>query len=127
MAHGMIGFITRRVLHGILILIGVSLITFFLINQSPGNYLDKMRLDPQIPRQWIEEEEKRLGLDKPWFVTYLLWMKGIVTELNFGKSFEYKSPVFEVMKSRTLNTLLLSFTSMMFSWLLALPLGIIAG
>jgi peptide/nickel transport system permease protein len=123
----MILFILRRIGHGLLILLGVSFLTFFLINQSPGNYLDKMRLDPKIPRAWIDEEEQRLGLDKPWIVTYALWMKGIVTELNFGKSFEYKEPVFTVMRGRALNTLLLSFCSIVFAWAIALPLGILAG
>lgn len=122
-----ISFVVRRIFHGILILIGVSLLTFFLINQSPGSYLDKMQMDPQVPKAWIQQERDRLGLDKPWIVTYGLWVKGIVTELNFGKSFEYKEPVFTVMRGRALNTLLLSFCSIAFAWLVAIPLGIIAG
>ena len=68
----MLYFILRRLSHGLLILLGVSFITFFIINQAPGDYLDRYRLDPQIPKHWIEEEEERLGLDKPWVVTYFL-------------------------------------------------------
>jgi peptide/nickel transport system permease protein len=120
-------FILRRSFHGLLILLGVSFLTFFLLNQSPGDYLDKLRLDPQVPKGWIEQEEKRLGLDKPWLVSYLLWLKGIVTELNFGKSFEYKQPVFHVLAGRLYNTLLLSFCSILFAWVVSIPLGIIAG
>jgi peptide/nickel transport system permease protein len=123
----MLRFILRRLMHGLLILLGVSFMTFFLLNQSPGSYFDRLRLDPRVPPEFIKQEEKRLGLDKPWIVTYGLWLKGMVTRLDFGKSFEYKRPVFEVMRSAALNTLLLSFTSLAFAWTLAIPLGIIAG
>jgi peptide/nickel transport system permease protein len=123
----MVRYILRRLTHGLLILIGVSFLTFFLINQSPGSYLDKMRLDPQVPAEFIKEEFARLGLDKPWIVTYGLWLKGIVLHLDFGKSFAYKQPVFDVLKTRALNTFLLGLTSLAFAWGLAIPLGILAG
>jgi peptide/nickel transport system permease protein len=120
-------FILRRVFHGILILVAVSFIAFFLINQSPGSYLDKFTLDPRISTAKIEAERHRLGLDKPWIVTYGLWLKGIVTQLNFGQSFEYNQSVFSIMAPRALNTLLLSGCSILFAWLVAVPLGILAG
>lgn len=123
----MLWFILRRLGHGLLIILAVSFVTFFLMNKSPGSYLDAMRLDPQIPPEFIDAERERLGLDKPWIVTYLLWLKGVVTELNFGKSFAHKLPVFDVMAPRVLNTLLLSVCSIGFAWLVAIPLGIIAG
>src|SRR5437762_9574634 len=122
----MLRFILRRLLHGFFILLGVSLLSFFLLNQSPGSYFDKLRMDPRVPQDFIRQEEKRLGLDKPWIVTYGLWLRGIVTHLDFGKSFEYKRPVFEVMFPAARNTLLLSATSMAFAWLLSIPLGIVA-
>lgn len=122
----MLRFIVRRLLHGLFILIGVSFITYFLINQSPGNYFDKLALDPQIPQEWVAQERERLGLDRPWLVGYVLWVKGIVTGLDFGKSFEYKAPVFDVLLGRVLNTLLLSFCSIAFAWIVSIPLGIIA-
>lgn len=125
--HRMIRFILRRAFHGLLILLAVSFITFFLINQSPGSYLDKYELDPRIPRAFIEAERARLHLDKPWIVSYGYWLKGIVTELNFGQSFEYKASAFDVMKGRALNTILLSLCAILFAWMVAIPLGIIAG
>src|SRR5262245_40631081 len=73
----LIGFVFRRVLQAIPLLLAASFFTFYLINQSPGNYLSKYKLNPQITQEYIEREEKRLGLDKPWIVTYLLWLKGI--------------------------------------------------
>src|SRR5690242_8955638 len=118
----MVWFISRRMFHGTLILLGVSLITFFLLNQSPGDYFSKLELDPQIKKEWLREERARLKLDRPWYVTYTAYLQGIVTHLDFGKSFEYKRPVFEVLKTRLKATLLLAITSMVFAWVLSLPL-----
>ncbi|HOE97986.1 MAG TPA: ABC transporter permease [Candidatus Sumerlaeota bacterium] len=123
----MLRFLLRRLFHGLLILLGVSFLTFFLINQSPGDFLDRKRLDPQVPREFIEAEIQRLHLDQPWPVVYCFWLKDIVTRLDFGRSFEYKQPVFDVLAGRVLNTLILSFCSVVFAWMLAIPLGIIAG
>jgi peptide/nickel transport system permease protein len=137
----MLAFITRRLLQAIPLLLGASFLTFFLINQSPGNYLTKMKLNPQVSREYIEAEEKRLGLDRPWIVSYGLWLKGIVWgdnshwtppwkeggALNFGYSFAQKRPVFDIIWERAGNTALISLCAMLFSWCVAVPLGILAG
>ncbi len=137
----MLGFILRRFLQSIPLLLGASFLTFYLINQSPGNYLSKLKLDPQKSKEYIEREEKRLGLDRPWIVSYGLWLKGIAWGenrgwtpwwkeggcLNFGYSFSLKRPVFEVLGERAWNTMVISFWAMMFSWVTAIPLGILAG
>jgi peptide/nickel transport system permease protein len=134
-------FITHRILHTIPILIGVSVVTFYLINQSPGNYLSKLKLDPHLSDEFIIREEKRLGLDKPWYTSYLYWLRGIVWGenrnftppgrkggcLNFGYSFAHNKPVFDVLGERALNTCLIAFCAMLFAWLVAIPLGILAG
>lgn len=137
----MTGFIFRRILQSIPLLLAASAITFFLINQSPGNYLSKLKLNPQVSQEYILREEKRLGLDKPWYVTYGRWLRGIAWGenrmwtpwwkeggcLNFGYSFSQKRPVFEVLGERAWNTMIISLCAMAFSWIVALPLGIIAG
>jgi peptide/nickel transport system permease protein len=134
-------FIVRRLLQAVPLMLVASFFTFFLINQSPGDYLDKFRLNPQISKEFIDAEEKRLGLDKPWFISYLRWLRGIVWGenamwtpwwkeggcLNFGMSFEYKRPVFDVIGERVRNTLLISVCAILFSWIVAIPLGIVAG
>ncbi len=134
-------FIIHRVLHAIPILIGVSIVTFYLINQSPGNYLSSMKLDPRLSDEFIIQEEKRLGLDKPWHLSYLYWIRGVIWGdnaawtapwkkggcLNFGYSFAHNKPVFDVLGDRACNTLLIAFCAMFFAWLVAIPLGIIAG
>ena len=136
----MISFIIRRSLWAILLLFATSFMTFLLINQSPGNFLSKLKLDPQISREYIEREEARLGLDKPWIVTYGLWLKGIVWGehrlwtpwwkeggcLNFGYSFATKRPVFDIIRERAPNTVLIAFCALCFSWIIGIPLGVLA-
>jgi len=136
-----IGFIFRRLLQAIPLLLAASFITFFLINQSPGNYLSQLKLNPQVSEEFIEREEKRLGLDKPWIVSYGLWLRGIVWGdnamwtppwkeggcMNFGYSFALRRPVFDVIQERAANTMLISICALTFAWLVAIPLGIVAG
>ncbi len=137
----MLKFAFRRLLQAIPLLIGTSFITFFLINQSPGNYLSKLKLDPQVSLEYIEREEKRLGLDRSWIESYGIWAKGIVWGnnamwtpwwkeggcLDFGYSFAQRRPVWSILKERTANTLLISFCALLFSWTISIPLGIVAG
>ncbi len=137
----MLGFVVRRILQSVPLLLGASFLTFFLINQSPGNYLTKMKLNPQISQERIEMMEKYYGLDKPWIVSYGVWLRRIVWGdnamwtpwwkdggcLNFGYSFSAKKPVFEVLGERMWNTFLISFLATMLAWLVAVPLGILAG
>lgn len=137
----MLAFTLRRLLQAIPLLLGASALTFFLINQSPGNYLTQMKLNPQVSREYIEAEERRLGLDRPWIVSYGLWLKGIVWgtnphwtppgkeggALNFGYSFAQKRPVLEIIWERAGNTALISICAMLFAWIISIPLGIIAG
>jgi peptide/nickel transport system permease protein len=135
------GFIVRRLLQAIPLLLAASMLTFFLINQSPGNYLSQMKMNPQVSREFIEREEKRLGLDRPWVVSYGIWLRGIVWGenamwtpwwkdggcLNFGYSFAMRRPVFDIIRERAANTMLISICALGFAWTLSIPLGIVAG
>lgn len=134
-------FIFRRLLQSIPLLLGASFLTFFLINQSPGNYLSQLKLNPQISKEYIEREEERLGLDKHWLVSYGLWLKGITWGdnamwtpwwkeggcLNFGYSFGSRRPVFDIIRERAANTILISICAIGFAWIVSIPLGIVAG
>jgi peptide/nickel transport system permease protein len=120
-------YILKRFLHAIPILFGISLITFFLINRTPGDYLATMKMNPQISKEVIEAQKKLLGLDEPrWYVRYGKWLWNVVTRLNFGYSFGMKKPVFNVILERLFNTFILSLCALIFAWTLSLPLGILA-
>ncbi len=120
-------FILKRFLHAIPLLFFISLVTFFLINRTPGDFLSTMKMNPQISQEVIDQEMKRLGLDNPhWYVRYGRWLKNVVFHLDFGYSFSTNQPVFRVIKERALNTLLLSASAILFAWIVSIPLGILS-
>jgi peptide/nickel transport system permease protein len=119
-------YILRRFIHMIPILLGISFLSFFVIQLAPGNFLSTMKADPQVSREKVEEMERKFGLDKPWPVQYALWITNIVLRFDFGYSFANKRPVGELIRERLANTLYLSLTAMVIAYGLAIPLGIIS-
>lgn len=122
----MLKLVGRRILESIPLLLAISFVTFFLLFHSPGSYLDSLKMDPKIPTEFIEREVQRLGLDKPFYLIWLRWVWGIVRHGDFGMSFAYKVPVSALIGARLLNTFILSLFAMLFAWLIAIPLGIMA-
>ena len=121
----MLRYIVRRILHMIPLLIGISLISFFIIQLAPGDFLTQQALNPQVSAERIAQERARFGLDKPIYLQYLFWLKSIL-RLDFGYSFAYRLPVFTLIKSRLYNTFILSLSAMIFTWVLSIPLGIVS-
>ena len=121
----MIGYIFRRAFIAVPLLLAMSFITFLAINIAPGNFFDTLRLDPQFSEDTIKHYEALYHLDKPVIMQYLYWLKNLI-KLDFGYSFFYNAPVTKVISSRLLNTLLLATVSLFFTWLIAIPLGIVA-
>lgn len=116
-------YIVKRVLEGIPILFLVSLFSFFLIRLSPVDPLAQLKLNPAISAETIQKETKRLGLDKPVIVQYGLWFKNFLKG-DMGYCTD-NTRVSTKIKSRILNTLLLSLFVIFFSWIIAIPLGVL--
>jgi len=108
------------------LLILVSLFSFTIIQLMPGDYLTRARLDPQIKQETLNVMARRYGLDKPFMTRYWAWVKGIFTRGDFGTSFETRRPVFFTLflGSRLQWTLVVSISTMIITWLFAIPLGI---
>jgi len=119
----MLRLIFQRLLMFIPMLLGITLLTFILMRVTPGNYLDTIRLDPQISQDTIERYQKLYQLDKPLLQQYFYWLKN-VCRLEFGYSFHYNVPVVHIIGGRLFNTFILSLTAFLLTWLVALPLGI---
>ncbi len=117
-------YILKRLLGAIPILFIVSLISFFLIRLSPVDPLAQLKLNPAISSETIEKETKRLGLDKPIAIQYCLWAKNFLRG-NLGYCID-NTKVSTKIKGRILNTLLLSVVVILSSWLIAIPLGVLA-
>lgn len=124
----MAAFILRRLAHTIPLLIAISIISFIVINLPPGDYLTVKILELESrgdtgARRIIEQWRERYGLDKPLYMQYWIWVSNFVKG-DFGRSFEHERPVAELIGERLLMTVLLSLTTLAFTWLVAIPIGI---
>ena len=117
-------YIVKRLLQTIPLLLLVSLISFFLIRLSPVDPLAELKLNPAISQETLNSEVKRLGLDKPIIVQYGLWLKSFVKG-DFGVCTTGEK-VSTKLKERIPNTLLLTTFVIFFTWMVGLPLGIVA-
>lgn len=119
----MIAYLIRRVLIAIPLLLGISLVTFLFIHLAPGNYFDSLRLNPQISEAIIEQYEARYHLDQPPLLQYGYWLRNLLRG-DLGYSFAFQAPVTAVIGSRLWNTMILTMTVLIVTWLTAIPLGI---
>ncbi len=121
----MLKFVLIRLLQAIPTILGVTFISFLIIKLAPGDFLDQLKLNPQISPETIERLKRLYGLDQPTLVQYFKWLKSAVF-FDLGYSFQYHTPVVDLIAERIPNTLLLSVSSALISWVLAVPLGMIA-
>jgi peptide/nickel transport system permease protein len=118
-------YFTRRVLQSLLLLFGVSLLSFILIQLAPGDFFSEMRLNPQISPETVSALRTQYGMDRPLPVRYARWLVS-VAHGEWGYSFAYNIPVAPLLWTRARNTLALTILSSALTWLLAIPLGVFA-
>ncbi len=118
--------VLKRLLQVVPLLIGMSFVSFIIIQSSPGDYFAQMKMNPEISPSTIEHMKTSFGLDRPVIVQYLMWVKNIC-RFDFGVSFAYHIPVRTLIKFRVKNTLCLAVFSIFLSWMIAVPLAVLAG
>ena len=124
----MLVYIVRRFLLAIVTVWAISVISFAIIQLPPGDfvtaYIAQLQSMGTIVSQ-SEAETLRLqyGLDAPFPVQYYKWVSRVLGG-DFGLAMEYQRPVMEVIGDRLGLTAALTFTSIMFTWILAIPIGI---
>ncbi len=116
-------YISRRLIHAILLLLAVSFFSFVLLQLAPGDFFDAMRLNPQISQHTVETIRSEYGLDQPLPIRYERWLRSMLKG-NLGFSLASNSPVAPLLRVRARNTLLLSGTATLLAWLLAVPIGV---
>ena len=119
-------YIVKRLGQAIITLLLASVLCFFVMQLAPGSFLDTLKENPKISPQRIAEYKERFGLDKSAIEQYFLWLMRIVTQGDFGQSFVYERPVVTLLWERVPATLLLSISSLVVTWALGIPLGILA-
>jgi len=123
----MLRYVANRLLLMIPTLLGVAILVFFLLRILPGDIVEvKLTADGgAVPRETIEMERKRMGLDKPMHVQFVDWMVGLVT-LDLGTSMWTDRPVVDEISIRLELSLQVAIMATFFAVLIAIPLGALA-
>src|SRR3712207_2576356 len=121
-------YILRRVLLFIPTLIAISIVTFAIIQLPPGDFLTSYvaQLSAQgesVDNAAIQALRDRYGLGQPFYVQYFKWVSGMLRG-DFGHSLEWNVPVSELLAGRMALTFLLAFTTLIFTWVVSIPIGI---
>ena len=124
----MLSYIVHRILIMIPTLIAISIVIFTIINLPPGNYFTTYIAELQGSGETtdlakIQFLEKEYGFDRPLWQQYLYWAGGLLHG-DLGYSFSYDMPVDKVVGDRMLLTAIVSITTIIFTYLVAFPIGI---
>jgi peptide/nickel transport system permease protein len=118
----MLGFLGRRAAQGALVLLLISLVTFFLINLAPGGPSAAARFESTAEER--AAIQKQLGLDRPLLVRYVGWATGAV-QGNFGSTLSGGQPVAPILRQRLGTTVQLGLSALLLSVVVGIPLGIL--
>ncbi len=131
---GLLVFMAQRVVATIPLLIGISIVSFGLIIAVPGDYVDiwlnqtmsmtgQTRAELQLQADALRIE---MGLDKPVWIQYLVWIRGIVTAWDFGYSYSYSQPVLDVIGTRLPRSIGIAIVTLIVGQIIGALLGIYA-
>lgn len=127
----MLAFIVRRILYMVPMLAVISVISFIVIQAPPGDFLTSQM--QQLREQYasgadvmIETLRERYGLGQPMYLQYYRWVSGIILRGDFGQSFEENRPVREMIANRMPLTVWLSVVTLLFTWLIGVPIGVLS-
>jgi peptide/nickel transport system permease protein len=141
-----LGFLLRRALAAIPVVVGVTLITFLIMHSTAGSYVPGLALNPSLTAKDVALLKSQLGLDQPLYVQYLDWtgiawlmqkvgLAGLLVgahdvspgllEGSFGQSMVDGTTVSSQIFSRLPNTILLTVTAILLGVLLSIPLGVL--
>lgn len=121
----MIGYLLRRLGHAVFLLLGVSLLLFLLMQAAPGDFFSTATLNENVSQETVHALRAQYGLDQPLPVRYFRWLNSALHG-EFGYSFAYNMQASTLLLPRARNTLLLTVPSLLISWLIAVPLGVLA-
>ena len=125
----MLQYILRRVGLMIPTLVVISIVSFFIIQLPPGDFLSSYVAQLSMQGDYVDQDiidalERRYGLGQPIYVQYWKWISGILTRGDWGQSFEWEKPVRELIWERIGLTMVLSTSTMLFSWFVSIPVGV---
>lgn len=128
-------YILRRILIAIPTFLGITLVTFLIINAAPGGPIEQkiqsLRMGggeaggdaANISQELLDDLAKQYGFDKPIHVRYWIWLKNI-SKLDFGESFTHQEPVTGLILSKFKVSLVFGIVSLFLTYLICIPLGV---
>ena len=124
----MFRYVLQRIAAMVPTLILASIVIFTIIQLPPGDYVETyigelLASGESVDLARVEYLREEYGLDRPMWQRYLVWIGNFVTG-DFGYSFEYQRPVSEVVGGRLWLTVLVSFATILLTWVIAFPIGI---
>ena len=127
----MIGFLLQRAALALLTIWAISVLAFAIIQLPPGDIMDSIQAEAlgmgAVGEDLTDEEVDALrrlyGLDRPQYVQYLIWIKQLL-RLELGYSYKFDLPVRGLLGERLLFTIALSATSIILTWVMAVPIGV---
>lgn len=124
----MSAYIMRRLIYMIPTILVISLIAFIVIQLPPGDYLTSyiVQLESQgaqVTEEQVQSLQRRYGLGQPYYMQYLKWVGGIF-QGDFGMSWNWNQPVLDLISERLPFTLVISISTLLFVYVVAIPIGV---
>lgn len=125
----MLAYTFQRLLLSIPTIFVISILSFVLIQLPPGDFLTSYAatlaaMGEQMSGDTLQLLREAYGLDQPMYVQYYKWVWGILSRGDFGLSLEWRQPVASLIWERMGLTIALTLSTLLFTWLLAIPIGI---
>lgn len=118
-------YILRRIIQAIPLLIGITIVVFLMVHAAPGDPLGEFEFNPNIKPEDIARIRSNLGLDRPLYEQYFLWVSGMLRG-DFGVSLLTGRPVAEQIFERLPKTMILAITALFLAVGLSIPIGVYA-
>lgn len=119
----MIGYLVRRLLGAIPLLLGILTIIFFVVHLAPGDPTARF-FNPNVSPEVIEQMRRNLGLDQPLHIQYWKWLTSFLSG-DFGYSFGQMRPIGEILPEVLWNTLQLTLVSLVVIFAVGMLIGIV--
>jgi ABC-type dipeptide/oligopeptide/nickel transport system permease component len=117
--------ILRRLVFTLIIIIGVTIIAFFLVRIAPGDPAQQM-LPATAPKEQVQDLRMRMGLDKPYIVQYGMYINNLLHG-DLGYSYRFGMKCSELIFTRLAMTAEITFVGVCLAFLISIPLGVISG
>ena len=122
-------YFLRRFVYMVIVLGLVSVLSFFIINLPPGSWIENYALQLEAEGSVADQSElefltRRYGLNEPLHVQYIRWIVPLLSEGDFGQSFEWRQPVWPLISERLFLTMVISICSIIFVYAVSIPIAL---